>query len=278
MKRDRRFALGPLVACLFALGPSLACPKSEPPSPPPADGGVPGDDGGEIETVALNEDGRPEEDVVRDPRRKPQEVMDFFEIREGSRVVELMTGRGYYAELLAKRVGPTGKVWAHNSPFVLQRFAEGPISERLDRLDLDYLQRLDTPLDASELPPDLDAVLIILFYHDTYWQEVDRAAMNRQIFAALKPGGVYGVIDHSAVAGAGDTAVQTLHRVEESLVRQEILDAGFVLDAESDILRHPEDPRTHSVFDVTDETRDLTDRFVLRFRKPLDAGTVPAGE
>ena len=211
--------------------------------------------------------GRPDKDVARDPLRKPQEVMDFFQIEPGSKVVELMAGGGYYVDLLSRRVGPDGKVWAHNTPFVLERFAESRIAARLENPALSNVTRLDTELEDPKLPPDLDAVMIVLFYHDLYWQEVDRAAMNAAIFEALEPGGVFGVIDHSAVEGRGSDDVQTLHRVEESLVVSEITAAGFVLDTSSDMLRNPDDKRDYNVFDPPDG-RDKTDRFVLRFRKP----------
>ena len=207
---------------------------------------------------------RPEEDVKRDADRKPQQVMDFFGITPGQTVVELMAGGGYYVELLSQRVGPAGKVFAHNSPFVLKRFAEAPITDRLARPGLSNATRLDTELDDPKLPSGLDAVMIVLFYHDTYWQGVDRPKMNAAIFAALKPGGVYGVIDHYAENGSRDRDVETLHRVDAELVKAEILAAGFELDAESDLLRHPEDDRTTNVFRM----RGKTDRFVFRFRRP----------
>jgi len=111
-----------------------------------------------------------------------------------------------------------------------------------------------------------DAMLMILFYHDTYWQEIDRRAMNRAVFDALKPGGLYGIVDHHAEAGSGSRDVKSLHRVDAELVKREILAAGFEFDAESDGLRHPEDDRSANVFDAG--IRGRTDRFVFRFRKP----------
>lgn len=211
---------------------------------------------------------RPEDDRVRDPHRKPAEVLAFFGIAPGQRVAELMTGRGYYVDIIARVVGENGTAYAHNSPFVLQRFAEGPLTERLTNPRLKNVVRLDRNLETPGLPENLDAVLIILFYHDTFWQGVDRARMNQAVFRALKPGGVYGVVDHHAQAGSGARDVQTLHRVDAELVKREILDAGFELDGESDILRHPEDTRDYSVFRDRETRRDRTDRFVFRFRKP----------
>ena len=212
---------------------------------------------------------RPEEDLARDADRKPQEVMDFFGIAPGMTVAELMTGRGYYAELLSRRVGPEGKVLAHNTPFVMQRFAEKPLKERTDNPALANVEVLDTELEDPGLASNLDAVLMINFYHDLYWQEVDRKRMNERIFEALKPGGVYGVIDHRAAKASKDRDVKTLHRVDERMVRLDIEKAGFVLEQRSDLLTHEEDDRTLSAFDPS--IRGKTDRFVHLYRKPADA-------
>jgi len=215
---------------------------------------------------AVSATGRPAEDVARDADRKPQDVMRFFEIEPGQRVAELMAGKGYYAELLGRVVGSGGRVYAQNNAFVLKRFAEAPLSERLSNPELANVERLDSELATPQLPKDLDAVLMILFYHDTYWQEIDRAAMNGAAFAALKPGGIYGVIDHHAESGSGRRDVKTLHRVDAAIVREEILAAGFEFEAESALLRHPEDSREINVFDG--KVRGSTDRFIYRFRKP----------
>jgi predicted methyltransferase len=192
--------------------------------------------------------------------------MNFFGIEAGSQVVELMSGKGYYAELLAARVGPEGKVIAHNNAFVLDRFARAPLDARLKRVKAEHLSSHQSELDDPKLPPETDVVMMVLFYHDTYWQGVDRAAMNRAVFGSLKPGGVFGVVDHHAEAGSGSRDVENLHRVDVELVKKEILEAGFVLDAESEILRRPEDPRTQNVFKMPE--RGSSDRFVLRFKKP----------
>ncbi len=212
-------------------------------------------------------DPRPADDIARDALRRPQEVMDFFGIVPGSRVVELLAGGGYYVDLLSRRVGPTGQVWAHNTPFVLDRFAREPITQRLANPALSNVQRLDTELEDPQLPADLDAVMMVLFYHDLYWQKVDREKMNAAIFAALRPGGVFGVIDHSAAKGRGSQDNKRLHRIEESLVIEEVTAAGFELAETSDLLRHPEDGLDYMVFSPPDG-RDKTDRFVLKFVKP----------
>lgn len=216
---------------------------------------------------AVAHGARPAEDRARDGDRKPARVLAFFGIEPGMKVAEMMAGRGYYAEILARAVGSDGTVYVHNTPYVVDKFADGPLTERLDQLGLGNTVRRDRPLEDPGLPEgELDAVLMILFYHDTYWMDVDRDAMNAAIYAALKPGGVFGVVDHHARQGAGTDEVKSLHRIEPHIVRREILEAGFELDAESDLLRHPEDDRTTNVFD--DAIAGETDRFVFRFRKP----------
>ena len=252
-----------MVACSTTSEPTPKDSARPPESPP----------GGKVHAVedALAEpttpaSSRPSEDLARDPDRKPQEVLAFFGVGPGSRVVELMAGRGYYAHVLAEAVGPEGEVWAHNTPFVLDRFAERPLTERLALPGLEKVRRLDTELEDPQLPADLDAVLIVLFYHDTYWQEIDRARMNAAVFEALKPGGVFGVVDHHAEAGSGDRDVKRLHRVDAELVKRELLEAGFVFDGASDLLRREDDDRTVNVFEAS--MRGKTDRFVYRFRKP----------
>jgi len=116
---------------------------------------------------------------------------------------------------------------------------------------------------------DLDAVLIVLLYHDTVWMKVDRARMNRAVFDALAPGGVYGVVDHSARPGSGVSAAESLHRIEEATVRSEVESAGFQLAAEGDFLRNPDDARDWSPSPRTaGERRGTSDRFVLSFVKP----------
>jgi predicted methyltransferase len=129
--------------------------------------------------------------------------------------------------------------------------------------------RVDRELE-DPFPPEatrLDAVVMNMFYHDTYWLEVNRKKMNEAVFKALRPGGVYVVIDHSAKDGAGSTMSKELHRVEEQLVRSEIEFAGFRLQESSDFLRNPQDTRDWQVF--AKDRRGTTDRFALKFVKPL---------
>jgi len=256
-------AAEPLPAAASAPTTSVASPSA---APTPA---VP-----EYVRAAVDAPDRSAADRALDGGRKPDLLLAFFGIRPGMRVAELGAGGGYTSELLARVVGSTGKVYAQNSAFILERFANGPLTERLAKPELVKLAnivRSDRPFD-DPLPPevkDLDAVLNVLFYHDTVWQGVDREKMNRAVFAALKPGGVYGIVDHSAPPGSGLTSVESTHRIEEKVLREEIERAGFRLTSEASFLKNPSDTRDWSTSPrVVGERRGTSDRFVLKFQRP----------
>ena len=214
---------------------------------------------------------RSPEDRALDAGRKPDLMLAFFGIRAGMKVAEIGAGGGYTTELLARTVGPTGKVYGQNSPMILEKFANAPWSARLAKPVLANVVRVDREFD-DPLPPEatgLDAVIDVLFYHDTVWIGTDREKMNRAIFNALRPGGVYGIVDHSASPGSGLNSVQTLHRIEESTLRAEIEHAGFQLVAEGSFLKNPGDTRDWSDSPrVAGERRGTSDRFVLKFERP----------
>jgi len=214
---------------------------------------------------------RSDTDRALDAGRHPAEMLAFFEVSPGMRVAELGAGGGYTTELLARTVGPNGSVYAQNNKFILERFAEKPWSERLAKPVMKNVVRVDREFD-DPLPPDahdLDAVFIVLFYHDTVWMKTDRAKMNRAVFQALKPGGTYAVIDHSARAGAGLADVETLHRIDEQRLRAEIEQAGFQFAGEADFLRNPGDARDWNDSPrAAGDRRGTSDRFVLKFVKP----------
>lgn len=210
-------------------------------------------------------------DLRLDAGRKPAETLSFFGFAPGMRVAEIGSGTGYTAELLARIVGDEGRVFAQNPRFVLEKFAEAPWSKRLQKPVMAPVVRVDREFDAPlpEEATNLDVVLNVLFYHDTVWMEIDREQMNRAIFEALKPGGVYAIVDHAAARASGTTVTKSLHRIEERVLRQEILSAGFVLEAEADFLRNPEDQHDWNASpSASGERRGTSDRFVLRFRKP----------
>jgi predicted methyltransferase len=226
---------------------------------------------GEAARAAVAAPDRSEADRALDAGRHPAEMLAFFGIDPGMRVGEISAGLGYTTELIARLVGPQGKVYAQNSKVILERFAEKPWSERLAKPINANVVRSDRELE-DPFPPEakeLDAVLDVLFYHDSVWMKADRAKMNQSIFAALKHGGVYGIVDHSAKDGAGTSEAQTLHRIEEKVVREEVEKAGFKLAASADFLKNPSDPRDWNASPrQAAEKRGTSDRFVLKFVKP----------
>lgn len=219
---------------------------------------------------AISAPDRSADDRSLDVQRKPAQLLQFFGITPGQRVAELGAGGGYTAELLARIVGSSGKVYGQNSKFILERFAEAPWSARLQKSVMRNVVRLDTEFDAP-FPPEvreLDRVLLIMFYHDTVWLKVDRKRMNQAIHAALKPGGVYGIVDHNAAKGAGTSVAETLHRIEPSVVIDEVTQAGFELEETANFLENLADTRDWNASPRSaGERRGQSDRFVLRFVK-----------
>jgi len=255
-----------LPACSHSVAPPSAAPTAAPVSAAVAAPPVPA-----YIAAAVSAPDRSADDRALDAGRKPGEMLAFFGIQPGMRVAEIGAGAGYTSELLSRVVGPSGKVYAQNSPMILEKYANLPWSARLSKPILSNIVRADREFD-DPLPPeatDLDAVLCVLFYHDTVWIGTDRAKMNKAIFASLKHGGVYGIVDHSAAPGAGLSAVKTLHRIEEKTLQTEIEQAGFQLVAEASFLRNPSDTRDWSDSPkVAGERRGTSDRFVLKFQKP----------
>lgn len=205
-----------------------------------------------------------------DSGRRPAELLTFLRLTPGMRVGELMAGGGYTAELLARAVAPGGIVYAENPRFVLHS-SEEPWARRLSTPAAKNIVRVDRELD-DPFPPeakDLDLVVINLVYHDTVWLGADREKMNRAVFAALRKGGRCAVIDHSARPGTGVADVQTLHRIDEGVVRYELRRAGFVLATGDSFLRNPSDTRDwNDAPTVAAERRGSSDRFALLFAKP----------
>jgi len=214
---------------------------------------------------------RSDDDRRLDAGRKPAEVLAFFKLAPGQKIGELFAGGGYTTEVMARIVGDKGTIYAQNTKEVLDRFARKPWSERAAKPVMKRVVGVERPTD-DPFPAEaknLDAVITILNYHDFVWQKADRAKLNKKVFAALKKGGVYGIVDHSAAAGSGTRDCETLHRIDEEVVKQEVQAAGFKLDAESDLLRHPDDKRDwNSSPKAAGEKRGTSDRFTLRFVKP----------
>jgi len=210
---------------------------------------------------------RTDADREADQRRNPAKMLAFTEVKIGMKVLDMEASAGYSTELLARAVGPSGVVYAQDSAAVIERFVKDKFDIRARKPVMKNVVHVIRNFD-DPIPPDvtgLDLITFFFAYHDITYMEVDRAAMNRKMFAALKPGGFLVIADHSAKAGAGISVAKTLHRIEETTVRQEIEAAGFKLVAEGDFLRHPEDPRDAGVF----RPKVPTDEFVLKYQKPL---------
>jgi predicted methyltransferase len=208
---------------------------------------------------------RPADERVLDAGRKPEEVLKFFGVKPGNKVADIVAGRGYYTAILSQVVGEKGVVYTSNNAFA-KGFIKDALDVRLKNPLFANVKHIDGEVDTLALPTggSLDFVLIHLNYHDLVLKNDNRAAMNTAIFNALKPGGVYGVVDHYAKDGSGSEFVGSLHRIDRAVVVKEVTAAGFVLVKEGNMLRHPEDPRTESVL----KNRGETDRFALRFEKP----------
>jgi predicted methyltransferase len=175
-------------------------------------------------------------------------------------------GGGYSTELMARAVAPNGIAYAQY-PADANEKAKAALEARLKTPGMKNAEALWRPFD-DPVPPDLhdlDLITFLFYYHDTTYMNVDRAAMDRKMFAALKPGGYLIIADHSAKAGDGTAVGKTLHRIEESALRREIEAAGFRLVAEGDFWRHPEDTRDFVTFKPTGPV----DNFVLKFQKPM---------
>jgi predicted methyltransferase len=210
---------------------------------------------------------RADADRQVDPRRQPARMLAFTGIKTGMKVLDMEASAGYSTELLARSVGLSGIVYAQDSAAVIERFVKDKFDIRAQKPAMKYVVHVIRDFD-DPIPPDVSALDIITFffaYHDITYMQVDRAVMNKKMFAALKPGGFLIVADHSAKPGDGINVAKTLHRIEESTLRQEIEAAGFKLVAEGDFLRHPEDPRDAAVF----RPQVPTDEFVLKYQKPL---------
>ena len=208
---------------------------------------------------------RPADEVARDPLRHPAEMLAFAEVKPGQKIADIRPGAGYFTRLFARVVGEGGHVYA----FVPNRTAERE-NPRADALVAAYsnVSRVNGDLDAMSFDQPLDVVFMSQEYHDFHIPRfgVDVTKMNADIFKALKPGGLFVVIDHQAASGAGNTVVETLHRIEGAQLRREVEAAGFVFDGETPAVANPADNHTLNVFD--EAIRGKTDQFVYRFRKP----------
>jgi predicted methyltransferase len=257
-----------LIAAVAALALAACGQAAKQDAPPPAPVEIAADAPHIV--AALADSRRPAEDTARDADRHAAETLAFAGIEPGDRVADIFPGGGYWTRLFAVAVGDQGRVYPTIRPDPAAGQYETPVLAVAAQYPNAVMAR--TPYDALAYPEPLDVVFTAQNYHDmaiTEYNLGDRAQTNATAFAALKPGGLYVIIDHSAVDGSpiqteGGDAI--LHRIDQATVRREVEAAGFVFESEAQFLRNAADTRTVSVFDPS--IRGHTDQFVMRFRKP----------
>ncbi|TLY85741.1 MAG: class I SAM-dependent methyltransferase [Gammaproteobacteria bacterium] len=223
-------------------------------------------------TRAVGDSARPEADTKRDADRHPALTLAVAGVKPGDQVAELIPGAGYFTRLLSAVVGPRGKVYAVVPPRRPDAPADQPDpAARLQPITSDSHYRNVTvsvqKVAQLELPRGLDLVWTSQNYHDFHnLPDIQVADIDKAVFRALKPGGVYLVLDHAAQAGSGFRDTSTLHRIDPEAVKKEVMSAGFRFEARSDILSNQDDPHTAKVFDPA--IRGHTDQFIFKFRKP----------
>ena len=263
----------PLLSLVAVLG-LAACatePMMGPPPPPPSRPAVTQIPSNIVS--ALTDPSRPAADMVRDADRRPADVLAFAGVRPGAKVADLIPGGGYFTRILSKAVGPRGHVYAY-VPDELTKLAKREPAVNAIARDPAYsnVSVLLNTLPNFGAPEKLDLVFTAQNYHDMhdkFMGPADLGVVNRQVFRALKPGGVYLVLDHVATPGSGLRDTETLHRIDPAVVRAEVTAAGFIFEGESTVLRNPRDPRAANVYDAG--IRGKTDQFIYKFRKPSTA-------
>lgn len=245
---------------LLAAGLAAAQSPSAPAASPPYT--IPANTPANVRRAVQSPD-RPAAMTVRDFNRKPAEILTLAGIEDGDQVIEIAGFGQYFTTLLVGAVGPSGKVDVYDLPYT-ERFA-GEASRAFDAAHANAVYHQED-YNTAAFPQNVDAVYNVLYYHDLQPNMIDTAAMNRKLLAALKPGGIYLVIDHKAENGSGWRDAGTIHRMGVDTIKQEVLAAGFELTLESDLLANPKDDRTKMVF--ADGTRGTTDQALFIFRKP----------
>ncbi|MDI1326835.1 MAG: hypothetical protein PSV23_08575 [Brevundimonas sp.] len=218
-----------------------------------------------VHAAAVADSRRLPAEVARDPLRKPADMLALMRLAPGQAIADIRPEEGYFTRLFAPAVGPEGHVYAFVPNQTAQR--ENGFADTMASV-YPNVSRVTGALEAMTFDRPLDVVFMGEEYHDFTIPRfnVDVARMNAAVFAALKPGGLYVILDHQAADGAGISVSGTLHRIEAAELRRQVEAAGFVFDGESDAVRVPADDHSLSVFD--ESIRGRTDRFVHRFRKP----------
>ncbi len=224
--------------------------------------------------AAVADSGRPAADKQRDALRKPAETLAFAGVKPGDKVAELIPAAGYFTRMLSKVVGSSGHVYMLTPPppksprpgmrdmtAMANAIAQNPEYSNVSGVSLAQ------PGPGFGLPEPVDLFWTTQNYHDLHnFPGTDIAAFNKRVFEALKPGGIYFIVDHAAAPGTGASETRTLHRIDPEQVKKEVEAAGFEFVGESSVLRNPQDPHTKIVFDPS--IRGHTDQFMFKFRKP----------
>jgi predicted methyltransferase len=246
---------------LLSAGSLLAGQAPPPPAPSPPYV-IPADAPDHVR-AAIEDAARPAEQKSRDGNRKPGELLMLSGVKPGDRVLEFAAFGQYFTDLLSSVVGPKGMVYMLDLPYTEARagapsraFVAAHPNARYEVADYNTV----------ELPQNLDVVFNVLYYHDLPLNKIDTAALNAKIFKALKPGGVFLIVDHNAAPGSGTRDVEKLHRIDPAVIKQEVTAAGFRLVEDSKLLANPEDDHTWMVF--APGKRGTTDQAVLKFQKP----------
>lgn len=219
--------------------------------------------------AALADKGRPATETARDAARKPAELLEFAGVKPGQTVVDLIMGGGYFTRLLSVAVGPKGQVIAYQPSEFVQFQAKYAEDQKAVAAAYANIKPMTASLGALDLPDGVDLVLTVQNYHDlhlTPFPKDTAAKVNAEVFKSLKPGGLYVIVDHVAVAGSGLEPAMKIHRIDPAIIRQEVEAAGFKFEAESPMLKDAADAHTTNVFDPA--IRGKTDQAVLKFRKP----------
>lgn len=214
---------------------------------------------------AMMAPGRPAADKAVDSKRKPEQVLAFFGIKPGMKVIDIDAGNGYYSELMAAAVGPTGMVYAQNNARMMMRNKNAMMMMKGRVSRMPNIKPTEAPATDLKMDGELDFALVSLHLHDVYnFAGKDAAVgMLKGVYAALKPGGKLGLIDHVGVAGADN---KTLHRIPIATAEELLKDAGFKIEGQSNVLHHPED--NHTLVSHDPKIRRMTDRMVILAMKP----------
>jgi predicted methyltransferase len=219
--------------------------------------------------AAVADKGR-DADRDADARRHPGEVIAFSGVKAGDKVVDLIPGSGYFTRIFSKVVGPRGHVYMIWPNEYAKEAQPDPVkNEALAKTGYPNTSVILQPGAAFATPEPVDLVFTVQNYHDypdKFMGKIDPMVLNRAVFKALKPGGVFLVVDHTAEAGSGMRDTDTLHRIDPAIVKKQAADAGFVFEGESKVLRNPADDLKKLVFDKA--IRGHTDQFIYKFRKP----------